>query len=326
LLRAYPEKLGSRTLSYSEAVRASSLDELRNKLIDDEIDSKMRASHLEQLEYLSSLANVGLGTDESNLIANFVEITERRNCHIHSSGNISTQYLRICSTHKVSFQQTPVVGKPLEVTAGYFAEARRVLSEMAFKISQTIVRKVFPDYQSEANDQVNVVGIELLAEERWNEALAVFDYLSGLRLDRNKYESDWKNNLINKAQTLIGMGKTDAATKLIDEIDWTASHPKYLMAVQVLKREYEEAAELMPAANLEAENYRGWPLFRDFRQSDCFKQSFSKLFGHEFDQAMEGEVKEALALVDANNAESESASEGASVAEMPAVEDVPGAL
>jgi hypothetical protein len=297
LLVAFPERLGKRSLTYADAAAFKSLEELRDKFIGKEIDAKMRESHNEQIRFLSSLANVQLGSDEPELLSRFIEITERRNCHIHSNGKASAQYLRVCSEHKVKFKERPEIGKTLNVTTSYFGYARKILSELAFKLTQTIVRKLFPEYQGMAEFHVTMIGIQLLKEERWGEALVFFDYASGLLDKWAGDESTQRNNIVNKAQALIGLGKRDEAMKVVQSVDWSASHPKYLLAIHILKNEYKEAAALMPLAGLNEQQYRDWPLFSKFHATEEFKAGFADLFGHQFGATIEA-VSEAIAVIE----------------------------
>ena len=296
------EKLAGRTLTYSEAVQSSSIEELKNRFIEEEIDAKMRDSHEEHLKFLSFLADVPLGSDEPTLFADFMELTERRNCHIHSDGRVSSQYRRACEARKVPSDQVPKIGESLDVTVEYFSHARRVLSEMAFKIAQTIVRKVFKGSQGLADIYLNTLGLEMLIEKRWDEALMIFDYGSSLRQGWASSEGRRRDILINKAQALIGQGKTEAAMAAVKSMDWSASHPKYVMAIHLLKREFKKAADQMSIAGIDENDYRKWPLFESFRRTEEFKDAFFALYGHDFDQPTPGDVSEARAVIESDGA------------------------
>ena len=304
LLSKYPERIGKRTLTYSDAAQFTSIAELRIRFIDEEIDSKMRESHEEQLKFLSLLANVPLARDEPVLFAKFIELTERRNCHIHYGGNVSPQYRRVCSQHKVQFEEQPRDGESqsLDVTVPYFSDARKTLSEMAFKISQTIVRKVFDQSTGAADRHVSMLGMQMLEDKRWEEALMMFDYASSLHPGWAGDESTRRDNIINKAQALIGLRKSEAAFEAINSMDWSASHPKYVMAIHLLKGKFNEAAALMPAAGLTEDHYRKWPIFASFRSTEPFRSAFSILFGHDFDQTTQGAISEARAVIEGTGA------------------------
>jgi hypothetical protein len=298
LLLVFPDRLGKKSITYAEAAKFGSIKELQEKIIEDEVDQRMRESHKEQIEFLSSLANVPLGSDEPELLKRFVELTERRNCHIHFNGRVSPQYRRVCSGCGVKLDPALKDGARLNVTINYFRSARRVLSELAFKIAQTVVRKNFDKSQGTAEMHLNVIGLAFLNQHRWTEALMVFDYAANLRGNWAGSESDRRNNIINKAQALIGLEKTEEAMRVIDSGDWSASHPKYLMAIHLLKREFSEAEKLMPTADFSESDYRDLPIFESFRQTEQFKSGFLALFRHDFDRTALDAVTEALAEIE----------------------------
>lgn len=302
LLFAFPDRLGKRSISYSEAAKYSSIDELKASIIEDEVDKVMRQSHQEQLEFLSSLANVTLGSDEPALLNRFVELTERRNCHVHFGGKVSPQYRRVCVERGIKIHASEKGRSNLNVTVNYIRSARWVLSEIAFKIAQTIVRKTFTDWTSFAEIHLNVMGLQFLNEHRWSEALMVFDYAANLRGSWAGAESDKRNNIINKAQALIGLGRVADAMKVVGSIDWSASHPKYTMAIHLLKKQFDQAATLMPVAGFSEEDYGTLPIFESFRQTEQFMRGFVAHFHRDFNKAALGAVTQKLEEMKSNPA------------------------
>lgn len=285
LLIAFPDKIGGKSVTYADAASCASIEELRGRFIDEELDAKGRESHLKQLEYLSSLTEMKLGTDEPTLMADFVEVTERRNCHVHFGGKVSPQYRRVCGAEGVQFKTPPRDGEPLPVTSEYFRNARCILSEVAFKLSQSIARKVFPDMAFIAEVHIDALGLQMLNEHRWKEALMVFDYAAKLRGAWVWNESLRRNYIIHKAQALKGLGKQDAAVRSIESEDWSAAHSRYLLAIALIKDNFDGAAELMSAAGFSENSYHTWPIFEAFRETTQFKTEFNKLFGKDFDQS-----------------------------------------
>jgi hypothetical protein len=303
LLVAFPSRLGKKTVLFSDAVQFSTIHELKKKIIDNEIDERMHGSHLEQLDFLSSLVNVALGADEPELISRFVELTERRNCHIHSGGCVSPQYRLICLKNKVKFKESPTDGKALVVGIKYLEHSRQVLSEMAFKIAQTIVRKAFNETKETADMYVDEIGLRMLSDHRYGEALMIFDYAAQLKGVWAGDESSKRNVVVNKAQALIGLEKPNEAMKLIESMDWTAAHPKYLMAIHLLKKDFKAAAELMPTTGISEDAYRKWPIFEKFRATDDFKNAFLLQSGHNFDESVLGAASEVIAESENSDAE-----------------------
>ena len=204
----------------------------------------------------------------------------------------------MCTTHGVKFPKEYRDGDPLNVTVPYLANARQVLAEMAFKTAQTIVRKVFPSRMDLADTFANVRGLQLLNQHRWAEALVIFEYAAKLRDSWVGNESARKNNLINRAQALIGLGKQAEALDSVNEVDWTASHPRYIMAIHLLKEEFRESAALMPLSEFSEKDFRELPIFEKFRETSEFRAAFSLLFGHDFEQIALDAMSEAIEAIE----------------------------
>jgi len=113
LLKAFPYKISKRTLTYAEAAQFKSIDELTNKFVEEEVDNLLREPHRKQLQYIGGLLGINLGDDEPKLIADFVEVTERRNVHVHASGMVTPQYLRVCAENKVALSAGLKLGDKL---------------------------------------------------------------------------------------------------------------------------------------------------------------------------------------------------------------------
>ena len=73
--------------------------------------------------------------------------------------------------------------------------------------------------------------------------------------------------------------------KLLNSIDWSSSSPEFLLAVQVLKGNYDEAELIMEGMKGDRPNeddFRVWPLFKEFRMSNNFKRAFKKIYKKDY--------------------------------------------
>lgn len=65
--------------------------------------------------------------------------------------------------------------------------------------------------------------------------------------------------------------------------DWTAASDKFKLADAVLREDFGQAAALMTKIGLGGEihkaGYRDWPLFKEFRRTDVFQETFQQIFG-----------------------------------------------
>src|SRR5690606_26404612 len=87
-----PELLNSseRKLSFEELVRYDSIEAVREFVIEKEVESVLRGSHVEQFRWMERTYDVPLtkGLDSWPL---FVELMERRNLFVHTDGIVSSQ-------------------------------------------------------------------------------------------------------------------------------------------------------------------------------------------------------------------------------------------
>src|SRR5690606_14345917 len=76
------------------------------------------------------------------------------------------------------------------------------------------------------------------------------------------------------------------ANKILDAEDFSLGN-EFKLAVFVLKENYEEAKKMMlkigpDDEQLGQEEYQEWPLFKVFRETDIFKDTFKELLKEEY--------------------------------------------
>ena len=85
---------------------------------------------------------------------------------------------------------------------------------------------------------------------------------------------------------------------LLASQDWEAFHPKYHLAIQVLNDDFAKASETMKSQDVveavEESGFKDWPLFRDFRKTDLFKDSFKEIFKKDFDEEILSDAEKEL--------------------------------
>jgi hypothetical protein len=106
-----PELLSSseRNISLKELTEIGSVEEARERIIDKEVESVIRDSHSQQIDWLERKLNMPLRKD-LKIWPEFIEICERRNLLSHNNGEISAQYMAVCREHNVDtgyMEETP---------------------------------------------------------------------------------------------------------------------------------------------------------------------------------------------------------------------------
>jgi hypothetical protein len=279
-----PEMLNTsqRQLTFAELAAFGSLDAAREYVIEKEVETVLRSSHSDQFEWMESRFGIPLRKELASWPC-FIEVTERRNLFVHCDGVVSNQYLAVCKAHS-AHSAPPAPGDILGVSPAYFDSAYRCLFELGIKLGQVLWRKLSSDQLKQADDNLIQMGFDLLNEERFQLAKELFTFGSKVL---KKHSSDIARRVmvINHAIALKAL-KDDHFKQLIDQEDWSACSDDFQLAVAVLHGRNEDAAKIMKAigkkGKLSENEYKTWPLFRDFRRTDAFKNSYRQIFGHEF--------------------------------------------
>ncbi len=270
------------TLTFSQLVEFGSIENAKDYVVEKEIESVLRRSHAEQFDWLENKFGLKLRV---NLHAwpVFIELTERRNLFVHSNGLVSRQYLNVCKRHGSALEPDARLGKSLGVTREYFETAHECLFEIGVKLAQVLWRKLTPDDLDGADQNLLGVGYELLDEARYRLARCLLDF-STETLKRHGKEDVRLSMVVNRAQAYKWSGDDDSATRIISEVDWSATAPKFQLAQAVILNQFDKALQIMTNlgksdAHLMKMAYREWPLFKELRKVPGFSRTFEEIFG-----------------------------------------------
>jgi hypothetical protein len=272
-----------RKLSYNEILQLGSIEEAIDRFVAKEVDHWLRQSHTQKLEDLDKRLKLGL-IDNLSSWSTFIELVERRHLFAHTGGRVNDQYVQTCEENKVTIEVKE--GEYLGVSEAYFEEIYRCLFEVGVRIGQAAFRRLYPDKLGIADRSLNQIGYGLLRSEQWELAEIVFDF--ALNIPRKLISGDiyYRMYLINKCIALRQLGKQKETVDLLESMDWSAAHPKFVLAVHTLKEEYDQAEEIMSSMNGDEPSeydFLTWPLFKDFRKTEFFKRAFKKVYGKEYE-------------------------------------------
>ena len=154
----------------------------------------------------------------------------------------------------------------------------------ALRLGQALYRRSFPDDLADVDKAIIDYGVHLLVEERWQRALKLFTFAHEIPDKLVTNEAMRRGFVINLAIALQGLGREQEALTLLDSIDWTSAHPRFLIVIASRRHQYSQAANLMRRNRdaISESEYREWPAFRDFRTSTEFQEAFSHVFGKPF--------------------------------------------
>jgi hypothetical protein len=281
-----PEILAAseKTLTYTDLADFTSLTAARESLIEKEVESVIRDSHIDHFNWMENRFGLPL-RKELDVWATFVEITERRNLFVHCDGIVSSQYLKVCKKQGVQLESDLKVGDQLEVDIAYFSKAFDCMLEIGIKLGHVLWRKLQPDDIGSADKALQNTGYELLVEKRFELAKMILRFATET-LKNVSSDQIRRTNLINLCTAYKFSGNQQSCIKLLDSEDWTACAPEFQLAVAVHKDSFAEASAIMEVIGkngaVSREQYSTWPLFKTFRQSKEFLSSYRKLFGENF--------------------------------------------
>jgi hypothetical protein len=281
-----PEFLNSseKNILFSELIKFQSIEEAREFIIEKEVESVLRESHLKQFKWLENKLGITLRKDLPSF-NEFIEITERRNLFVHCNGIISRQYLEVCKDNDVKNIEEAKLGQKLNANPAYFNKCYMVLFEIGVKLGQVIWRKLQPDDIENADAHLSDVCYQLLVKGHNRLALNLLTFATDT-LKKHHDQEILCIFTINKALAHYLSDKKDECNKVLAKHDWSATNDKFKLAIAVLREEFENAIELMKSIgtsnkHINKDAYREWPLFRQFRKRDDFKLAYEEIFNEE---------------------------------------------
>jgi hypothetical protein len=266
-------------------------DSIIDYLIEEEIDSIRRESYVKQFDKLAGIFSVEL--NKFNNWSSFVEITQRRNIMMHCDGKISQQYLQICTQHGTPVEVKP--GDQLDVDSEYLEKSIEVITEVIFKLGQTLWRKSFPNEIEHANEHIIDICFDSLTDENWVFTISIADYGLNLLPKQIKQDAFKKLLIINKALALKALGKFDEAKSIIKDEDFSSAVIDFKMAREVILGNKNKAFDYLRRIGKQGEfisekSYLIWPLFNDIRSDPDFAKLYNEIYGKNLIEELESGI------------------------------------
>ena len=289
-----PELLNSsdRPLTFKQLNSFVSLEDAREFIIEKEVESLLRKSHVEQFEWLENKFGLplrkGLGSWPT-----FVELTERRNLFVHCSGRVSSQYIEICRSNGVTLPDDVQMGKELGVNKRYFRVAYECIYEIGVKLAHVLWRKILPDERAQADKTLVNNSVELIREKQYSLAKSLLEF--AFDTVKKFHSEEYRRMLIiNRSQAYKWSGEQQRALDILTLEDWSACDDRFKLAVRVIGGDFDGAAVLMANVGekeISQTAYRDWPLFQEFQRSRAFLNAYETKFGEPFD-LLDAEITE----------------------------------
>ena len=297
----------NRDMPLSEILNYASINDLKEMVLDKEVETLRRKSYVEQFGEFENRFGLPLTKFDSWPV--FVEMGQRRNLFTHCDGIVSKQYLQICKDNNCKLDKDIQPGDQLKIGGKYFFKACTVATEVATMLGQTLWRKIIPDDLEKADISLNRLIFDFLQDESWQNAISLSKFALGLpRVSKDIYKRMYA---INYAIALKAIGEISAARSVLQKFDWSATIYDFRLAYEVLVGDLDVAADLMKRLGVDGEfinelSYHDWPLFRDFRGTEQFFDSYESVFGYKYSSKLAEIVEEKIMSVDEHMHQAES--------------------
>lgn len=268
-------------LNVSEILCYPSLNELRDAVLDKEIETVRRKSYSEQFKEFERRFGFDTLTKFESW-PKFIESAQRRNLFTHCDGVVSQQYLKACAEVGYKVPKECVVGEQLKINAEYFFKTCLVVAEVGVMLGQTIWRKMLPEELKNADSALNALIYDYLQNGDFEKVISLSKFANGLPKISNEVMS--RMFTINHAIAVKNTSGLVSAKKILDRKDWSATIHDFKLARAVLLDEFDLAKDYMlkigESSELVYEDaYHDWPLFKQFRETEQFLEGYELVYG-----------------------------------------------
>jgi hypothetical protein len=285
------KKSSNKNTSYERVFESPTLDEFFDKLIEKEIEIVLRQSHSEQFNSIEKIFNL---KDLRNILHwdKFIEVTERRNIFVHCDGKVSQQYLDICRKHKVDIPKDCKLGTILDVDSNYLVTSYLIFVTIALILTQKIWRHLKPKEKENADAIISQTCFTLIRSESYDSALELLEFTESNFFNDTTLDATRLTISLNKAQVYKWKGEAKTMEKILNKLDFSTCNYEFKLAELVLRDKFSEAVGLVRKIGtgsnyINEAAYREWPIFREFRQTSEFLDTFKIVFDREFNPTTE---------------------------------------
>lgn len=292
-----PEILNAseKKISFEALSQFSSIEAAREYILEKEVEAILRSSHADQFKWMENTLTMPLNKDLASW-PNFIELTERRNLFVHTDGVVSSQYIAVCKLHKCKLSDDIKEGERLDVPQEYFIAAHNCIYEIGVKLGHVLWRKLLPEEREVADNHFISTTYELIEKGKWELAIKLLDFAC-TEFKKFSNEGAQLTLTVNRAQAYKWKGDEDRCKRIMKSVDWSAKSDQYRLADAVLSGDWLRAVKMMRRIGkdgaVDQNNYRDWPLFREFRKQQEFLEAYAEVFGTPFPKRSEIKKKEA---------------------------------
>jgi hypothetical protein len=280
LQRGHIVEKSDRTFTPKELLSFKSFDDVRESIVDGELDKLAYRSFEDRVEWIEKAINISPPISEKHQSwDNLLELTQRRNLFAHTSGHVSKRYLEMGIERSWS-KEDLVEGKKLRVDPKYYNAAVRLAFEFGVKLVHVVRKKLGPKANPTADSYINDVGYRLLVRGDYDLAEKILSFAYDLRDVEDRAKKMSCVNLAN-AKKLIDL--ENDCNDLLSSHDWTATSVDFHVCIAAVKGEVDKVVQLMhkigKSKDVGEAAYREWPAFFHVRTDPKFIAAYEEIFG-----------------------------------------------
>ena len=269
-------------ISYKELFEFNDVESIKERIIQNKVETILRKSHDEQLNDLQNLSGVRT-LKKISFWSEFIEITQRRNLFVHCKGKVSDQYIQKCRESGINL--LPNIGDKLIVDVKYFNRAYIVFYVIGVLLSQVISRHLLEKSKvlGEIDAILTHIIYETIEEEKYNLAIELSTFALA-ETTKHSCRLDEVYFVLNYAQAYKWLGNQEKCDEVLSTFDFSAMTSDILVAKYALEDNIHKVVEHMRKVGnnsriMTREAYVSWAIFKEVREKEEFKVAYKNIFG-----------------------------------------------
>lgn len=284
LLRIRPAVMdGSQyTLKYKDLFQFDDLEQARQSLARLQAESVLSMHPSDQILWLEKTFNL---LSVKNLVDWHVFVAAFKRYHLYTrnddvTASVSGRKFLLEEEEETATEQDARFASDKD----FLIQTYECFYGFGVKLSQILWRRLLPQQIGQADASLNRFTDELLIDEKYDLARRILEFAIDT-LPRYSSENSYRTFVISLALAYKLSGNAKSCEERLRREDWSACGDNLLICVQILRGNYHAAADYMKRignkGSVREQDYEQRPIFRDFRESDEFKQTFTEIFGQE---------------------------------------------
>lgn len=265
--------LNNKNVKYTDILKVKDIEEMKKKVIDEEIENIMRQNIFEWIKILKDKHSVKIDT-ENSYFKQFIEAYYRRNILVHNHGIINDDYIFGLKKADIEFKEE-YKGKRMIIDENYILQVIDASIYTIFNFIYNLI-KLYPEENESIANEILAYGMDLIILRKYNLARELF---CKLKVNKKVTEEIRIYSQINYWQTFKWNDEFENIKAEVEKFDVSASNEVIQLAVYALLDNYEKIFEIVNkkfsnnnedyelAAMLEE-----WPIFQDVRKQDKYNE------------------------------------------------------